>query len=144
MPDPTPVELADRQRRLRRVARLARFMDTAIRIPGTGIRFGGDSIVGLVPGFGDAAGGLVGLYIVNEARRLGLPRAKIVRMLGNLGADFAVGSVPLLGDAFDLVFKAHRRNLDIILEHFGEAGHAGFDDIDEERMKDVTPRSRRS
>ena len=134
-------DFADRHRRLRRVARLARFMDTAIRIPGTGIRFGGDSIVGLVPGVGDAASSLVGLYVVNEARRLGLPTHKLVRMVGNLGFDFAVGSVPVLGDAFDVFFKAHRRNLDIILDHFGEADLMAEPDIDPDRMpmKDITP-----
>lgn len=133
-------DLADRTRRLRRVARLARFMDTAIRIPGTGIRFGGDSLIGLVPGIGDAAGGLVSLYIVNEARRLGMPNHKLVKMLGNIGADFAVGSVPLLGDVFDVMFKANRRNLDMILDHFDENG--SIDDAGNivRPMKDVTPK----
>ncbi|RYE78399.1 MAG: DUF4112 domain-containing protein, partial [Hyphomicrobiales bacterium] len=57
---------AERLRRLKRISRLARLMDTAIAIPGTGIRFGADSVIGIVPGIGDAAGGLIGLYMVNE------------------------------------------------------------------------------
>ncbi len=93
-------------------------MDTAIRIPGTGIRFGADSVLGLIPGVGDAGSALVGLFIVNEARRLGVPRHKLVRMLGNLGADAVTGSVPLLGDLFDVYFKSNRRNLQILLDHF--------------------------
>ena len=142
MTDPNPSEIADRRRRLQRVARVARLMDTAVRIPGTGISFGGDAIVGLVPGLGDAAGGLVSLYIVNEARRLGMPSHKLVKMLGNIGLDFAVGSVPLLGDMFDVMFKANRRNLEVILEHFGEDGFSRVDDVDPAAMKDVTPRRR--
>ncbi|WP_206454505.1 DUF4112 domain-containing protein [Aurantimonas marina] len=140
MPTADPTHLADHRRRLKRVARVARLMDTAIRVPGTGIRFGGDSIMGLVPGVGDAAGGLIGVYIINEARRLGLPTHKLVKMAGNLGIDFAVGSVPLLGDVFDVVFKAHRRNLDVILDHFGEGELSAAGDIDPERMKDITPK----
>lgn len=110
---------AEHLRRLRRLAAIARLMDTAIRIPGTGIRFGADSVLGLVPLVGDAGGALVGLYIVNEARRLGLPPAKLARMLGNVAADSILGSVPLAGDVFDLFFKSHRRNLHLILDHFG-------------------------
>jgi hypothetical protein len=108
----------ERLRRLRRLNGIARLMDTAIRIPGTGIRFGADSIFGLVPVIGDAGGALVGLYIINEARRMGVPSAKLVQMFGNVAADSVVGSVPLAGDLFDLFFKSHRRNLDIILQHF--------------------------
>ena len=61
---------------------------------------------------------MVGLFIVNEARRLGVPKHKLVRMLGNLGADAVGGSVPLLGDLFDVYFKSNRRNLQILLDHF--------------------------
>ncbi|WP_105384621.1 DUF4112 domain-containing protein [Neorhizobium alkalisoli] len=113
------MDRAEHLRRLRRLATIARLMDTAIRIPGTGIRFGADSVFGLVPLVGDAGGAMVGLYIVNEARRLGLPPAKLARMLGNVAADSVLGSVPLAGDVFDLFFKSHRRNLQLILDHFG-------------------------
>ena len=123
-----------------RVAKVARLMDTAIRIPGTGISFGGDSVLGLIPGVGDAAGSLVGIYILNEARRLGVPKHKLVKMAGNLGIDFAVGAVPLLGDVFDVFYKAHRRNLDIVLDHFGEAGTAYGDALRDPPMKDITPK----
>ncbi|WP_426131730.1 DUF4112 domain-containing protein [Pararhizobium sp. PWRC1-1] len=114
----TNVNYEDRIRRLRRIHALARVMDTAIRIPGTGIRFGADSVLGLIPGVGDAGSALVGLFIVNEARRLGVPKHMLVRMLGNLGADAVTGSVPLLGDLFDVYFKSNRRNLQILLDHF--------------------------
>jgi hypothetical protein len=108
----------DTLRRLRRLANIARLMDTAIRIPGTGIRFGADSVFGLVPVIGDAGGALVGLYVVNEARRLGVPAHKLTKMIGNLAADSLIGSVPIAGDLFDVFFKSNRRNLDIILDHF--------------------------
>lgn len=108
----------ERIRRLARVQAVARLMDTAIRIPGTGLRFGADSVLGLVPGVGDAGAALVGLFIINEARRLGIPKSKLARMLGNLGADTIAGSVPVLGDLFDVYFKSNRRNLQILLDHF--------------------------
>ena len=107
-----------RMRRLRRLSAVARLMDTAVHIPGTNIRFGADSIMGLLPVVGDAGGALIGLIIVNEARRLGLPNHKLARMLYNLGIDAAVGTVPVLGDVFDLYFKSHRRNVQLILDHF--------------------------
>ncbi|MBO0905700.1 DUF4112 domain-containing protein [Jiella sonneratiae] len=130
---------ADHLRRLRRVARVARLMDTAIRIPGTGISFGGDSIVGLVPGVGDAATAMVSLWIVNEARRLGLPAHKLARMLANVGIDTFGGAIPLVGDVFDFFFKSNRKNLAIILDHFGEDGL--IDDRGDVRpMKDITPK----
>lgn len=110
---------AERLRRLRRLSGVARLMDTAIRIPGTGIRFGADSVMGLVPVIGDAGGALIGLYIVNEARRMGLPADKLAQMVGNIALDSVVGSVPVFGDLFDVYFKSHRRNVDVIMQHFG-------------------------
>ncbi|RAX41074.1 DUF4112 domain-containing protein [Rhizobium tropici] len=109
----------DRLARLRRMRGLARLMDTALRIPGTGFSFGVDSLIGLDPGVGDFAGAAVSLYIVNEARRLGVPNDKLLKMLANIGFDAAAGSVPLVGDLFDVYFKSNRRNLDLVLEHFG-------------------------
>jgi hypothetical protein len=106
-------------RRLVRMAKLARLMDTALRVPGTNIRFGADSIMGLLPVAGDAAGAVIGLVIVNEARRLGLPASKQMQMLANIGTDAVFGSLPLVGDLFDVYFKPHRRNVQMILDHFG-------------------------
>lgn len=113
------IDHAERLRRLRRLSGIARLMDTAVGIPGTRFRFGADSIMGLVPLVGDGAGALVGLYIVNEARRLGVPREKLARMVGNIGVDAVFGSVPLVGDLFDVYFKSHRRNVNMIIDHFG-------------------------
>ncbi|NTF46605.1 hypothetical protein A6U86_32765 [Rhizobium sp. AC27/96] len=109
----------DRNRRLRRMAAVATLMDTAVTIPFTRIRFGADSVLGLAPGLGDAAGAAISLVLVNEARRLGLPKEKLLGMLLNVGIDTFGGSVPILGDLFDVYFKANKRNVDIVLDHFG-------------------------
>lgn len=114
----SPLSDAERTRRLQRLRTVAMVMDTAIAIPGTNIRFGADSLLGLVPVAGDFAGALVGLAIVNEARRLGVPGHKMGRMIANIGLDTLVGAVPLLGDVFDVYFKSHRRNVQIVLDHF--------------------------
>ena len=109
---------ADAMRRLARMVKLARLMDTALRVPGTNIRFGADSVLGLLPVAGDAAGAIIGLVIVNEARRLGLPTSKQMQMLANIGTDAVFGSLPVVGDLFDVYFKSHRRNIQVILDHF--------------------------
>lgn len=119
----TRMKSLDREERLRRLRRLnaaARLMDTALRVPGTNIRFGADSLLGLLPVVGDASGALIGLVIVNEARRLGVPRRKLIQMLYNLGLDSAIGAIPVLGDVFDVYFKSHKRNIQLILDHFEE------------------------
>ncbi|MBB5551123.1 DUF4112 domain-containing protein [Rhizobium lentis] len=105
--------------KIRRAVGIARLMDTAVRLPFIGVRIGADSVLGLLPGIGDVATSLIGLYILNEARRLGVPNHKLARMAVNLGIDAAGGTVPLVGDLFDVYFKSHRRNVGIILEHFG-------------------------
>lgn len=112
--------------RLRRIRGLARLMDTAIRIPGTGVSLGADSVLGLIPGVGDFAAAAVSLFIVNEARRLGVPREKLIKMLVNIGFDTVAGSVPVLGDVFDVYFKSNRRNFRLVLDQFG-LDHADLD-----------------
>lgn len=112
--------------RLRRIRGLARLMDTSLRVPGTRISLGADSVLGLIPGVGDFAAAAISLVIVNEARRLGVPNDKLVKMLVNVGFDTAAGSVPVLGDVFDVYFKSNRRNLQLVLDHFG-LDHADLD-----------------
>jgi hypothetical protein len=110
---------ADRERKLERLRFLARFLDTAIRLP-NGFRFGADSLIGLVPGLGDAATTLIACYFVYEGYQLGLPPKALAAMVGNVMIDALLGSVPLLGDLFDTVFKANVRNLQIIEKHFAD------------------------
>ena len=116
------------ERSVERLRRLAYLLDDRFRIPGTRYRIGLDGLVGLVPGIGDAATTLVALYIVLEARRLGVPLTKLGRMGINVGVDAVLGAVPLVGDIFDVAWKANRRNLALLLEHLdaeGQARHAG-------------------
>ncbi|BDG04653.1 DUF4112 domain-containing protein [Anaeromyxobacter oryzae] len=97
-------------RRLDDVRRLARWLDAAFVIPGTGIRVGLDPLLGLLPGLGDLAGSLLGAWIVVVAHRLGAPPAVLVRMGLNLAIDSVVGAVPVLGDLFDVAWRANLRN----------------------------------
>ena len=115
---------APRSRResLERLDRVSRLLDTAIAIPGTRIRFGADSIIGLVPGIGDALTTGFSAWIVYEAHRLGAPRHLIARMVTNVALDGLVGAVPVVGDMFDVMWKANRRNLRMLREHFEREG----------------------
>jgi hypothetical protein len=103
--------VADRERTRRRVATLAWLLDSAFPIPGTRFRIGLEPIVGLVPGIGDVLSGAVGGYIVLEALAAGVPRIVVARMAANVLLDMTVGAIPLLGDAFDFVYKSNTRNL---------------------------------
>ncbi|WP_246338145.1 DUF4112 domain-containing protein [Azospirillum oleiclasticum] len=103
--------------RLERLRRLTRLMDSRWRIPGTRIPIGLDGIASIAPVVGDSATALVSAYIVWEAARFGLPKSLVARMIGNVGLDWAVGSIPVLGTIFDIAFKANRRNLDLLHEH---------------------------
>lgn len=102
-----------------RVRSLARLLDSAVRIPGTNIRFGLDSLIGFVPGVGDVAGAAFSGYIVLAAARLGVPATVLTRMLVNLATDAAVGAIPLIGDLFDVSFKANTRNAALLDQHLG-------------------------
>lgn len=95
---------------------LSRLMDSAIRLPG-GFRIGLDGIIGLVPGVGDAATGLVSLWLLREAHREGLPKNALFRMGGNILIDTTLGAIPVVGDAFDFFWKSNLRNLRIIDKH---------------------------
>jgi hypothetical protein len=110
---------ADPARGARAVARL---LDSAIRIPGTGIRIGLDPILGLIPGLGDVAGAGMAGYTVLLAARLGAPRSVILRMLGNVALDTLVGAVPLLGDLFDAGWKANTRNVALLERYLERPG----------------------
>lgn len=95
--------------------RITSLMDRAIRIPGTGITFGLDPVIGLLlPVAGDAIGALVSAYIVIVSVRYGLPKIVIARMVFNIAADFVVGSIPFFGDAADFVWKVNTRNLRLL------------------------------
>lgn len=106
----------ERLKTLKRIERLARLMDTAWGIPFTKWRFGVDSVVGLVPGAGDLVNLGVSVYTLMLAHRLGAPNALLLKMAANSGIDFGLGSVPVLGDIFDMYFKSNTRNLKMLTE----------------------------
>jgi hypothetical protein len=111
---------ADR-RRVEALQRWAGVLDAAFRIPGTQIRFGLDALIGLVPGAGDAVAGLFSIAIVLQAARMGLPRVVIARMVLNSLLDLLVGAIPLVGDLFDVAWKANLRNV-TLLDRFVRQG----------------------
>jgi hypothetical protein len=99
---------------LARARTLTRLLDSAARVPGTGVRFGLDPVLGLIPGLGDIAGAVLAGYLVVLAQRLGASRAVVLRMLANVAVDTVGGTVPLLGDLFDVAFKSNTRNLALL------------------------------
>src|SRR6516164_9811216 len=102
-----------RYERVARLDALANLLDTAFILPGTNVRFGLDAMVGLVPGIGDVITTVMSLYIVHEARQVGAP-PHILRMLANVMLDGIVGAVPVVGDAFDVLWRANRRNMRLL------------------------------
>jgi hypothetical protein len=98
--------------------RLVALLDDRFRIPGTDVRFGLDPIVGILfPGLGDAVTGAGSIGLLAFALRRGVPRVVVLRMVLNIVVDAIAGSLPLVGDVFDVAFKANRRNLELIVEH---------------------------
>ena len=93
---------------------LSQVLDTWFRVPGTNIRFGLDGIVGFIPGVGDLLGGLASCVIVLAAYFRGVPLITISRMVANLAIEVVVGLVPLLGNLFDIGWRANRRNYHLL------------------------------
>jgi hypothetical protein len=112
-------DLKGREEAQRRLRRIAKLMDSQIRVPVIGLRIGADAILGLVPGFGDILTGAIGAYLIYEAQRLGVPRSAVLRMVANIAFDTAVGAIPLFGDIWDFFFRANDRNMQILARHIG-------------------------
>jgi hypothetical protein len=104
----------------RTLQKLENLLDEAFRVPGTGIRFGVDGIIGLVPGVGDVLAGLLSLIIPIAAWIRGVPYVTLVRMAANLGIGVLVGSIPLFGDIFVIFWKVNRRNYLLLRRHLDE------------------------
>jgi hypothetical protein len=112
----------DTQQSLARLDVLAKLMDSAFLLPGTNVRLGLDSIVGLVPVVGDVLSGLISSYLIWEARRLGASRWVIGRMAANTLIDTTFGAIPIVGDAFDVLFRTNMRNLALLRKHLARKG----------------------
>ena len=103
----------------------SRLLDTKFRIPGTDIRFGADFLLGLVPGVGDVISfGFSGVLVATMAKHGASPML-VVRMMINVLLDLVVGAVPVLGNIFDLVYKANYRNVQLMQEYYEEGRHRG-------------------
>ena len=100
---------------------LSHYLDGLFRVPGTTWRFGLDSVIGLVPNFGDTLTSFASFYILFAGVRYGVPKITLLRMAFNIGLDYVVGMVPFVGDAFDFVWKANKQNMDLIRTR--AAGH---------------------
>lgn len=114
----------------KRIETLELLLERSFTIPGINRPVGLDAIVGLVPVVGDVVTAVMGAYIIWEARNLGMPKWKLWRMMGNLGVDTALGAIPLVGDAFDFLFRSNTRNLRIIRKHL-DKHHPGTIVIDQ-------------
>lgn len=96
---------------LLKAQKLANLLDTAIKLPFIPIRIGLDSIVGLIPGAGDALTLLISLRIVWLGKSLGMPKALVAQMVKNSAIDFGLGFVPFIGDLIDVFYKANQKNV---------------------------------
>jgi hypothetical protein len=106
--------------RLAQARALAKLLDRAVRIPGTRITLGLDALLGLIPGGGDIAGAVFSSWLILLGSQMGLPRHVLMRMVANVAVDTIAGSVPVLGDLFDVVWKSNMKNL-ALLEQFARA-----------------------
>jgi len=98
----------------RRIEAMEGLLERAFNVPGTRRGIGLDAVVGLIPVVGDVIAAAMGAWLIWEARNLGMSKIHLARMTGNLAFDTAVGAVPLLGDAFDFLFRSNSRNLKIV------------------------------
>jgi hypothetical protein len=117
------LERAEVEAALARITTVAKLMDSLFAIPGTRIRLGADAILGLVPVVGDLLAQVVAVYLIWEAKQLGVPKLTLWRMVGNSLIDTAIGSVPLVGDAFDVAFRANMKNLRLVQRHLEKKGY---------------------
>lgn len=100
-----------------RVTAMEKLLERSFTIPGVNMPVGLDALVGLVPVLGEVVTAAMGAYIVWEAKNLGLPKWKLARMGANVLFDTALGAIPVVGDAADLVFRSNTKNLRILLRH---------------------------
>jgi hypothetical protein len=105
-----------------RLDRLSRLLDIAFAIPGTRIRFGVEALLRTIPGVGDIAASALSCWVLYEAWRLEVPRALLVRMIANVLVEGLAGAVPVAGDLFDVAWRANRRNVRLLREHFEREG----------------------
>lgn len=104
---------------------MARFLDDRFRIPGTQIRFGVDALLGLIPYLGDVLTFFISGFLVVVMARRGTSGRLVVRMMGNIFLDGAIGTIPFLGDLFDFRYRANKKNVRLLKEHYADGRHEG-------------------
>ncbi|MEM8677508.1 MAG: DUF4112 domain-containing protein [Cyanobacteria bacterium P01_G01_bin.67] len=115
--------------KLSKLRRISRLLDNAITIPGTKISFGLDPILGLLPGGGDTLTGGIAAYIVVEAARMGVSRQVLWKMVGNILIDSFAGTIPVVGDLFDVGWKANVKNIELLEQHLDLAESSKSDKL---------------
>lgn len=104
-----------------RLDALARFLDSAVRVPGTNVRVGADALLNIIPGVGTLTSKGMAAYLIWEARRLGVPTTTLMRMAGHVGVDFLISAIPLVGWLGDVFYRANLRNMALLREHIDRA-----------------------
>ncbi len=103
-----------------RLDTLARFLDSAVRVPGTNIRFGTDALLNVIPGVGTLTSKGMSAYLIWEAHRLGVPMPTLLRMAGNIGVDFVISAIPVAGWVGDVFFRSNLRNMALLRRHLDQ------------------------
>ncbi len=107
--------------------KMANVLDTAIKVPFTPFKFGLDSIVGLIPGIGDALMLVAALRIVWLGKKMGMPKPLIKKMVRNSAIDFGIGFIPFVGDLVDFFYKANRANVKLMEKWWLQENKAQLD-----------------
>lgn len=106
--------------KLARLRTVSDLWDRAFGIPGTQWRLGLESLVGLLPVGGDVVGLGISIYILWQVVQFKLPKTLLLRMVFNIAIDALVGAVPILGDLFDMTWKANTKNVNLLESHLQE------------------------
>lgn len=110
----------DKDKTRRSLERLAWYLDNSIPIPGLNARIGLDPLLGLLPGIGDTIGALLSSYILAAAARLGAPKSVLLKMAFNIAVEAVAGALPVLGDFFDMAWKANQRNVQLLGDYLDQ------------------------
>ena len=104
-----------------RLDALAWFLDSAVRVPGTNVRIGADGLLNLIPGVGTLISKGMSAYLIWEARRLGVPTGRLLRMIRNVGIDFVISAIPIVGWIGDVFYRSNLRNMALLRKHLDRA-----------------------
>jgi hypothetical protein len=115
----------DRGEVARELESLAKWMDSVFEVPILKLKFGLDALLGLLPGAGDVASSATAIYILNAAQRFGVAKVTLLRMTLNIVIDVLLGSLPLVGDLFDVYWKSNQRNVALLRRHMAANPEAG-------------------